>query len=74
MATKLTTEERGRLLDAVTGIRLDKLDALETLDEKLALIYQWVKIGHINLKQFKRLTRDVIVADFAEEIGMVIID
>ncbi|KKL05270.1 hypothetical protein LCGC14_2607700 [marine sediment metagenome] len=49
------------------GIQLDKLDALETLDEKLQLIYEWVKAGHINLAQFKRLTCDTVVNNFMEQ-------
>ena len=71
MATKLTTEERGRLLDAITGIRLDKLDALETLDEKLQLIYEWVKTGHINLSQFKHLTCEIIIQDVKTEAARI---
>ena len=52
------------------GIQLDKFDKLETLDKKLKLIYEWVKTGHINLAQFKRLVRDTVVADFEKKAGL----
>ncbi len=45
------------------GIQVDKLDALETRDEKLKLIYEWVKIDHINLAQFKALIIDIVYGE-----------
>ncbi len=45
------------------GIQVDKLDALETRDEKLKLIYEWVKTGHINLPQFKALVIDIVYGE-----------
>ncbi len=45
------------------GIQLDKLDALETRDEKLKLIYEWVKTDHINLAQFKALVIDIVYGE-----------
>ncbi len=35
-------------------------DKLKTVDEKLAMIYQWAKTGHINLTQFRVLLRDLL--------------
>jgi len=69
---KLSIEERRRLLDIHgIGILLDKLDALETVSEKLQLIYEWVKTGHLNLKQFKILVCDVIIEDVKTEADCI---
>ena len=51
-------------------IQLDKLDKLNTLDEKLKLIYEWVKTGHINQTQFKRLVRDTVINDVVKDAGL----
>ncbi len=64
MSNKPLTQDLGHT------ISLTKFDKLNTLDEKLQLIYEWVKTGHINLTQFKRLTKDVIVDDFMRENGL----
>ena len=42
-------------------VKLDKYDKLKTVDEKLAMIYQWVKTGHINLTQFKTLLQSLLL-------------
>ncbi len=62
--------QRNFIPDPNHTILLDKFDKLNTLDEKLQLIYEWVKTGHINLTQFKRLTRDTVVNDFMEQNGL----
>lgn len=52
------------------SIQLDKFDKLDTLDEKLQLIYEWVETGHINATQFKQLVRDTIVNDIVKDAGL----
>lgn len=52
--------QRNFIPDPNHAILLGKFDKLETLDAKLQLIYEWVKTGHINLDQFKRLTCDIV--------------
>lgn len=54
--------------DTDLGIRLDKLDGLTTLDDQLQLVYEWVKTGHINLAQFRRLVTNAVVGDFVAQL------
>ncbi len=44
----------------MANLLLDKYDKLETVEEKLAMIYQWVKTDHINLTQFKALLHSLL--------------
>ena len=41
-------------------VKLDGYDKLKTVEEKLAMIYQWVKTDHINLIQFKALLHSLL--------------
>ena len=66
--------QRNFIPDPNHTILLDKLDKLETLDEKLQLIYEWVKTDHINLAQFKRLTRDIVAADITYRLAVAVGD
>ena len=66
--------QRNFIPDPNHTILLDKFDKLETLDEKLKLIYEWVKTGHINLAQFKRLTCDIIQADITHRLAVAVGD
>ena len=66
--------QRNFIPDPNHTILLDKLDKLETLDEKLQLIYEWVKTDHIGLAQFKRLTRDIVAADITYRLAVAVGD
>ena len=69
------TEQGGiEMTEQGHAILLDKIDKLETLDAKLQLIYEWVKTGHINLAQFKRLTCDIIQADITYRLAIAVGD
>jgi len=41
-------------------VNLTKYDELKTVEEKLAMIYQWVKTDHINLTQFKAMLHTLL--------------
>lgn len=66
--------QRNFIPDPNHTILLDKFDKLGTLDEKLQLIYEWVKTGHINLPQFQRLTCDIIQADITYRLAVAVGD
>ena len=66
--------QRNFIPDPNHAILLGKFDKLETLDEKLQLIYEWVKTDHINLAQFKRLTRDIVAADITYRLAVAVGD
>ncbi len=66
--------QRNFIPDPNHTILLDEFDKLKTLDEKLQLIYEWVKTGHINLAQFKRLTCDIIQADITYRLAVAVGD
>lgn len=66
--------QRDFIPDPDHTILLDKLDKRETLDEKLQLIYEWVKTGHINLAQFKPLTCDIVQADITYRLAVAVGD
>ncbi|KKM27538.1 hypothetical protein LCGC14_1573770 [marine sediment metagenome] len=66
--------QRNFIPDPNHVILLDKLDKLETIDKKLQLIYEWVKTGHINLAQFKRLTCDIVQADITYRLAVAVGD
>lgn len=66
--------QRNFIPDPNHTILLDKMDGLTSLDEKLKLIYEWVKTGHINLDQFKRLTCDIVQADITYRLAVAVGD
>ena len=66
--------QRNFIPDPNHAILLDKFDKLETLDEKLQLIYEWVKTDHIGLAQFKRLTREIVAADITYRLAVAVGD
>jgi hypothetical protein len=51
--------------------KMAQLAKLADQDAKLAVIYEWVKTGHISRAIFKELIRSVIIVDFAiaRELG-----
>ncbi len=48
----------------------EKVNGLQTLDDQLKLIYEWAKIDHINLAQFKRLTKNAVEFDYEKRNGL----